>query len=81
MNRLFCLVLITTLASGFPIYSQDEKAPPRDFTNSIGMKFVWIPPGNFVMGSPAQEKEGVTVAPLRCQSEESFASDESTVGI
>jgi len=24
---------------------------------------------------------GVTVAPLRCQSEESFASDESTVGI
>jgi sulfatase modifying factor 1 len=26
-------------------------------TNSIGMKFVWIPPGNFMMGSPKEEKE------------------------
>jgi formylglycine-generating enzyme required for sulfatase activity len=33
------------------------KDPPRDFTNSIGMKFVWIPPGTFVMGSPKEEKE------------------------
>ena len=23
------------------------KDPPKDFTNSIGMKFVWIPPGSF----------------------------------
>ena len=33
----------------------DENAPPKHFTNSIGMKFVWIPPGNFVMGSPKEE--------------------------
>jgi formylglycine-generating enzyme required for sulfatase activity len=26
-------------------------------TNSIGMKFVWIAPGNFMMGSPKEEKE------------------------
>jgi RNA polymerase sigma factor (sigma-70 family) len=34
-------------------------APPRNFTNSFGMKFVWIPPGNFMMGSPKEEKERV----------------------
>lgn len=31
-------------------------SPPKNFTNSIGMKFVWIPPGSFVMGSPKEEK-------------------------
>jgi formylglycine-generating enzyme len=31
--------------------------PPKDFTNSIGMKFAWIPPGTFMMGSPDGEKE------------------------
>src|ERR1035438_2538815 len=25
-------------------------------TNSLGMKFVWIPPGNFMMGSPKEEE-------------------------
>src|SRR5207249_4874744 len=27
------------------------------FTNSIGMRFVWIPPGNFTMGSPKEENK------------------------
>ena len=35
-------------------------APPagkkKTFINSIGMKFSWIPPGSFEMGSPASEK-------------------------
>ena len=31
--------------------------PPKNFTNGIGMKFVWIPPGTFLMGSPKEEKE------------------------
>lgn len=31
---------------------------PRTVTNSIGMKFVLVPPGEFVMGSPETEKEG-----------------------
>jgi formylglycine-generating enzyme required for sulfatase activity len=42
-----------------------EKDPPKIIvtdstkpavTNSIGMKFVWIPPGSFVMGSPKEEE-------------------------
>ncbi len=36
---------------------KDKLKPPEPYTNSIGMKFVWIPPGNFVMGSPKEEKE------------------------
>jgi formylglycine-generating enzyme required for sulfatase activity len=34
-------------------------APPKrekNFTNGIGMKFVWVPPGTFLMGSPEGEK-------------------------
>src|SRR5208282_4351730 len=34
-----------------------NEKPPKNFTNSIGMKFVWVPAGNFVMGSPANENE------------------------
>jgi formylglycine-generating enzyme required for sulfatase activity len=34
-----------------------SKNLPKDFTNSLGMKFVWIPPGSFMMGSPKDEKD------------------------
>ena len=54
MTRFFCLSLVAALASHLPIQAQD-KTPPKDFTNSLGMKFVWIPPGNFTMGSPTKE--------------------------
>ena len=57
MTRLVCLSLVVALASNVPIKAQEKKDPPKDFTNSIGMKFVWIPPGNFMMGSPKEEKE------------------------
>jgi formylglycine-generating enzyme required for sulfatase activity len=30
---------------------------PAPFTNSLGMRFVWVPPGSFRMGSPAGEHE------------------------
>src|ERR1700693_4804529 len=43
------------LASGFATQAPEKKDPPRNFTNTIGMKFVWIPPGSFVMGSPREE--------------------------
>jgi formylglycine-generating enzyme required for sulfatase activity len=33
----------------------EEGNPPKNFTNNIGMKFVWIPPGSFLMGSPKKE--------------------------
>src|SRR5438132_1415214 len=29
--------------------------PPSTITNHLGMKFVWIPPGTFTMGSPKEE--------------------------
>jgi formylglycine-generating enzyme required for sulfatase activity len=32
---------------------------PREVVNSIGMKFVLIPPGTFVMGAPRQEQDTV----------------------
>ncbi|MEI7686729.1 MAG: formylglycine-generating enzyme family protein [Planctomycetota bacterium] len=56
MKRLVCLVLAASLASPYSIDAQDPKDPPKEFTNSIGMKFVWIPPGTFLMGSPKEEK-------------------------
>ena len=43
MTRLFYLSLVVALASSVPIQAQDKKNPPKEFTNSIGMKFVWIP--------------------------------------
>jgi formylglycine-generating enzyme len=44
------------MASHGPIHGQ-SKDQPNDFTNSLGMKFVWIPSGKFMMGSPKQEEE------------------------
>src|ERR1700690_1553290 len=55
MTPFFFFSLIFTLASHLPIQAQEKKGPPKNFTNSIGMKFVWIPPGNFMMGSPKSE--------------------------
>src|ERR1700730_12347219 len=54
MTRLFCLALVATLASGIATHAQ-QKDPPKNFTNSLGMKFVWIPPGSFMMGSPKED--------------------------
>jgi formylglycine-generating enzyme required for sulfatase activity len=56
MTRLFCLSLVVALTSSVPSQAQDKKDPPKNFTNNIGMKFVWIRPGNFMMGSPKEEK-------------------------
>lgn len=36
---------------------EDPKAPVKIVTNSLGMKFVWIPPGQFKMGSPSKEPQ------------------------
>ncbi len=35
---------------------EQQKEPPKYLTNSVGMKFVWIAPGNFLMGSPKEEE-------------------------
>jgi len=57
MTRLFCLSLAVLLATDYRIQVQEKRDPPKYFTNSIGMKFVWIPPGSFMMGSPTEEKD------------------------
>jgi formylglycine-generating enzyme required for sulfatase activity len=57
MTRHFCIGLVVALASHLPLLAPEKKDPPKNFTNGIGMKFVWIPPGTFTMGSPQEEKE------------------------
>src|ERR1700675_4386843 len=56
MTRFFLLSVVVSVASSVPIYAQ-QKDPPKNFTNSLGMKFVWIPPGTFMMGSAKEVKE------------------------
>src|SRR5471030_1788704 len=65
MKRLFLLALVAIVAALAGDLScslvpdrklPNEKDPPKNFTNSLGMKFVWIPPGTFLMGSPKEEK-------------------------
>src|ERR1700677_4740350 len=57
MTRIVVFALAVALASSLPLHAQEEKDPPRHYTNSLGMKFVWILPGSFMMGSPRHEKE------------------------
>jgi len=38
-------------------YVVPAPAPKKALTNSLGMKFVYIPPGEFMMGSPESEPE------------------------
>jgi sulfatase modifying factor 1 len=58
MTRLFSIALVAAFVTlaGDAVHAQ-QKDPPKNFTNSLGMKFVWIPPGNFIMGSPKEEKQ------------------------
>ena len=60
MSRRHAWMMVALLwcAAPWQVKSQERKmtgqrpgAPPRTFTNSIGMKFVWIDPGSFRMGS------------------------------
>ena len=41
----------------FDITKVLRRNPPKDFTNSIGMKFKLIPAGEFMMGSPEDEEK------------------------
>ena len=36
--------------------SKEEEAQEKEITNSVGMKFAFIPPGTFTMGSPKDER-------------------------
>jgi formylglycine-generating enzyme required for sulfatase activity len=57
MARVSCLSLAVVLATHLSVDAQPRKDPPKNFTNSIGMKFVWIPPGSFIIGSPKKVME------------------------
>jgi formylglycine-generating enzyme required for sulfatase activity len=59
MKRLFCFAFVAAFVTlaGDPVHAQPKKDPPKNFTNSIGMKFAWIKPGNFMMGSPKEAKQ------------------------
>jgi formylglycine-generating enzyme required for sulfatase activity len=69
MNRVLAVLLGVMLLAGWTWTAghaqsggDGPKASERknhDFVNSIGMKFVWIPPGSFMMGSPKGEKERI----------------------
>jgi formylglycine-generating enzyme required for sulfatase activity len=61
MIRPLCLGLVAALVGLFAAHAQSQdpprKTPPKHFTNSIGMEFVWVPPGRFMMGSTKEEVE------------------------
>jgi len=40
-----------------PVPKLTVPTPDRKFRNSLGMEFVYIPPGTFMMGSPSNEKD------------------------
>ena len=56
MFRFYIASMVVALSTHVAIHAQ-PKDPPKNFTNTIGMKFAWIPPGSFVMGSPKEEKD------------------------
>ena len=64
MSRFFvpCFVILAATFAPLGADQKTEKAArrgrrPNQFTNSIGMRFVWIYPGTFEMGSPKQERD------------------------
>ncbi len=50
----FIAIILTIFLIG--LYCQTVFAEPRSFTNKLGMKFILIPSGSFIMGSPKSEK-------------------------
>ncbi len=53
-----CLVVLAAVlatAAGDGIMQAQPKDSPKSYVNSLGMKFVLIPPGEFMMGSPREE--------------------------
>jgi len=59
MGRItFCTVsgLMVCLTAVWALRPDDPKQPPKEITNSLGMKLVLIPSGKFVMGMPKTKK-------------------------
>src|SRR5438105_3974397 len=54
LARCLCPAILLLLVAQASVAQLKE--PPKHFTNSIGIKFVRIPPGSFMMGSPKEEE-------------------------
>ena len=54
-KRVFSLVILSLWLMITASSILAAQNPPKRFTNSLGMTFVYIPPGSFHMGSPAHE--------------------------
>ncbi|MBI1917315.1 MAG: formylglycine-generating enzyme family protein [Planctomycetes bacterium] len=53
---LLAVVLLSLAVFGFVLWRKSP--PPHEYlTNSLGMRFVRIPPGKFLMGAPANERD------------------------
>lgn len=54
---VICIILVCFL-SGCAVITKERAAPlsRKTFTNSLGMKFIYVPPGTFLMGTPADER-------------------------
>lgn len=53
---LFVLIVATVLVPlGRAERGQPAEIHPKVFTNSVGMTFIYVPPGTFAMGSPPDE--------------------------
>jgi formylglycine-generating enzyme required for sulfatase activity len=54
MCKRFMLTIVALSAMVVAVRGQESpQGPPREFTNSVGMKFVRVDPGSFQMGSGA----------------------------
>jgi formylglycine-generating enzyme required for sulfatase activity len=56
MRKTF-VPLIIALGAMVAALGGQRNPPPREFTNTVGMKFVWIDPGSFQMGSTTRALE------------------------
>ncbi len=54
-RRLLILFIIIALGVAYSGTAPAEEKNARTFTNGLGMKFVYIAPGTFLMGSPLDE--------------------------
>ncbi len=56
-RNLAVALLLQGLLSGQDLYAKDPPAPPTEIENSIGIKLVEIPAGEFMMGSSRTAEE------------------------
>jgi formylglycine-generating enzyme required for sulfatase activity len=61
MKYLVPVLFLSVLICSVMAYRPAEYVAPNEiravYTNNFGMEFIWIPPGEFFMGSPSNENE------------------------